>query len=185
MSILDIFGGAKGALDFGLDVFKEFAGQDRFEDAQAFNRQEREAAQAFNEKMYRQRYQMQTQDLIAAGLNPMLAYMHGAGSAPTSPSAQSPQPITVPRHFSATQAAQQTAQAENIQANTDVQKASADKIKAEIDEIKARTPTHAANIDLIRQKIAESIEQIENIRQQVKTGIATATNLAQHTQRLS
>lgn len=40
-------------------------------------------AQDFEKEMYQHRYQYQVQDLMAAGLNPMLAYLQSPGSAPS------------------------------------------------------------------------------------------------------
>jgi hypothetical protein len=49
--------------------------------------QNQAAANAFSAQQYANRYQTTVKDLQAAGLNPMLAYTQGAGSAPTAQAA--------------------------------------------------------------------------------------------------
>lgn len=51
---------------------------------QRLERQRIGQQQAFNKEMYEKRYQMTMADMRKAGLNPILAYKQGAGSAPTS-----------------------------------------------------------------------------------------------------
>lgn len=174
------------ALDFGLDIAKEFLADERQDNAQAFNREMMQAGQAYNERAYRHRYQWQVEDLVKAGLNPMLAYMQSPGSSPTSPQASAPAPHNPSRTFSASQAAERMEHVETMRAQQKVMEAEARVKNAEEQEILARTPTHAANIDHIQQQIVESgqrikesIERIEEIRQQVKTGQSSAAHLDQ------
>lgn len=47
-----------------------------------------DSANEFSANMYRSRYQMQVEDMKAAGLNPMLAYMQAPGPSPTGQQAQ-------------------------------------------------------------------------------------------------
>jgi hypothetical protein len=68
-----------------LDAILGFIGAER---ANASREQIAQDANAFSAQQYANRYQTTVKDIEAAGLNPMLAYSQGAGSAPTGQQAQ-------------------------------------------------------------------------------------------------
>lgn len=65
-----------GILDFGLDLLGSAIGFNQAENASA-------RANEFSERMSSTSYQRGVKDMQAAGLNPMLAYMHGGASTPS------------------------------------------------------------------------------------------------------
>lgn len=74
---MSFFGGILGGLAGGaLDLF---GAERRNASAQSVAREQ----MAFQERMYKSRYQMQMADMRKAGLNPMLSFMQSPGSSPT------------------------------------------------------------------------------------------------------
>lgn len=69
--------GYASVLSGGLDLFGGWINQ-------GYTERNMRRQQAYNTEMYKTRYQMTVDDLKSAGLNPMLAYTQGAGSAPQS-----------------------------------------------------------------------------------------------------
>ena len=65
------------------------ASWDRQMASQNFNAQQTQAQMDFQERMRKTQYQTSVQDLMAAGLNPMLAYTQGGAGTPSGASAQS------------------------------------------------------------------------------------------------
>jgi len=96
-------------------------------------------ANAFNAQQYATRYQTSVKDLIAAGLNPMLAYSQGPGQAPTATTMQMQNPVPA-----AVQSASQAADVEKTKADTAVSTATAAKILAE-------TPKKAVEGDIYKK----------------------------------
>lgn len=160
-----------------------FFGQDRQEDSQSFNAEQAAIAHARSIQMYQNRYQWSVEDLKKAGLNPMLAYGHGPGSAGSgaqasgSPASPGPTP-DIPGGIQATSAADYN------RALTERVEAEKEKLAAETREINERTPTHAVTRDSLNQGIQESQERIRKIIQDTSTSAATAQNLQQQTQNL-
>lgn len=126
----------------------EFAAGEYFRDKSS---DEATANRNFQSDMYGSRYQRTVQDLMAAGLNPMLAYQQGGGSAPGG--SQAPQGSGSPRL------------AENVTtaAQADVMRATAEKLRAEKTEIEARTPTHGQQIAQSQQWIRQSDAEIHRM----------------------
>lgn len=78
------------------NFMQQYAQQERqFNQAEAFNEHMQIEAQEFASKMSSTAYQRATQDMRAAGLNPMLAFMQGGASSPTSGQASAPSPTGV------------------------------------------------------------------------------------------
>ena len=157
-------------------------------------RSETERARDWNAQQYAQRYQVTMADMRRAGLNPMLAYSQGPGTAPTSqPADQS----AISSGFSSAgqlmaQANIRNAQAGQARTQAAVNKASAKQIamdtrlkSAQIDKVHAETATEfqraiqsGAAAELDYQKIRQSKAEVERLKKvtgltdvQVKQGL--------------
>lgn len=113
----------------------------------------------FADDQYRTRYQRQVQDLMKAGLNPMLAYMQSPGSAPQGTAA----PVTKPepvRAYNDTRIA--SAQEANIAADT--AKKSAERKNIDMDTlVKAGMPEYYAGLTV--QATASASQAVAMVRQ--------------------
>lgn len=151
-------------------------------EAMQFNSAEAAKNREFQREMSSTAYQRGTKDLLAAGLNPMLALSHAGASTPSGSSASG-------------QAASASAgQPSGGHGGGDLLALSQAKLldsqtkrtDAETLEIGERTKVHGAAVgekeasaDKLRQDVKESIERISNIQQQVRTGASTASHLDQ------
>jgi hypothetical protein len=121
-------------------------------------------AQDFSADQFARRYQITTEDMKKAGLNPMLAYSQGGGNAPTSSaaSANSPEYGT-----SAINAKLQTqlnaAQVANIQEDTRVKAEQAALVRAQTAQASSSASMADANITKIGQEVQNLKEQFKNI----------------------
>ncbi|AXH78054.1 MAG: DNA pilot protein [Microviridae sp.] len=167
-----------GSLAGGL--FNNFFAGERQEDQQQFNSAQTAETRAWEERMSNTAYQRATNDLRSAGLNPMLALMHGGASTPSVAPASSG--IAGPGNNFDFPAAMQTASNIALQTATkDKTEAEAAKTRAEEKEVIARTPTHAVSIDQMQQNIEESKSRIVKILQEASTSAYSAANIAQQT----
>ena len=84
-------------------------------------------ANAFSAQQYATRYQTQTQDMQAAGLNPMLAYQQGPGSSPTGQQAQveNPYASAAEGYHQSKQRDLLAAQVQNVNEDTEVKRSQA------------------------------------------------------------
>lgn len=120
-----------------LDSVLSFIGAER---ANASREQIAADANAFSAQQYANRYQTTVKDMQAAGLNPMLAYSQGAGSAPTGQQAQGIEnsvATAVEAHNRATQRTLAQAQVANVSADTEVKQKQAALIEAQTQDVKS------------------------------------------------
>jgi hypothetical protein len=120
-----------------------------------------EDAQAFSASQFASRYQTTVKDMQAAGLNPMLAYSQGGGSAPTSSAAGS-------SGFSdlgnvVNQSKMNAAQVANIHADTSNKEASAELIAAQAAQARASASQQEAMVGHIGASIDKIREETKNI----------------------
>jgi len=105
-------------------------------------------------EQYAKRYQTQTADMKAAGLNPMLAYGQSPGSSPTAQQVtfQNPVASATEGYQKASDSAVKEAQVNNILADTAVKQETAKQIVAQTEaaEAQARLSTASANEATVR-----------------------------------
>lgn len=113
-----------------------------------------ESNNQWSAEQYAKRYQIQTADMKAAGLNPMLAYGQSPGSSPTAQQVtfQNPMASAVEGYQRASDSQVKQAQVENILADTAVKQETAKQIVAQTEaaEAQARLSTASANEATVR-----------------------------------
>lgn len=180
-------GGIGGELlDLGTDIWKQDKAEDMQQHSMNFSAAQAAQQMQFQKEMRRTQYQTAVQDMMKAGLNPMLAYHQGgAGTPPGSSGAGAGSQGAPALHraptFTSALTAQQIATTQAQQRNIDADTA---KKGAEQREIEARTPTHAVNIDRMQQEIRESLQRIDKMEVEMKVGHASAAHLNQQVRNL-
>ena len=160
-----------GAIGGGLDIAGTW-----YNNREAQERQNR--ANDANQENYAKRYQLEVQDLMKAGLNPMLAYSQGAGSIAGSSAASPGQTSSLGSNVvsSYNQSKIASAQEANIEAQT--QKTLAEKSNIDLDslskvempaKIKAETSQALQNKDTARELAINYQYQIKKMEQEIKT----------------
>lgn len=149
MDILGAGAGFLGSIGSALGSF--FGGQSA---NKAMKRIAREQM-AFQERMSNTAYQRSTKDLLAAGLNPMLAYGGGGASTPPGASAQQHDTIT-PAISSAAQGG---------------------RLKAEVDALRAQADAAEATAENQRSQAAVNQVTVPKIVQETQTSGASASQM--------
>lgn len=146
------------------------------ERAQDFSSAEAVANRNFQERMSNTSWQRGTADMMAAGINPMLAFQQGGASSPSGSqgSGFAAQGSTVRGTQGLLQQAATAAQIENIQADTDNKRAENPNIRnqarvqdAMVDNLKAQTAQLAKQQDLTEAQTAQVNQAIENLKAQL------------------
>jgi len=110
-------------------------------------------AQAFSAQQFATRYQTQVADMKAAGLNPMLAYTQGPGSAPSSSAASSSGMGDVGQTI--TQSKLASAQVANMEKQGDL-------IEAQAAEARASAWQKMDSSNLMQSQVKEIQQKLEN-----------------------
>lgn len=125
-------------------------------------------AQNFSAQQFATRYQTTTKDMLAAGLNPMLAYTHGVGNSPTSSAASSSGYPDLGSSYNQSrlanfQEAMNSAQVANVQADTENKLKTNELIDAQIAHTYAsagQATSLTAQSDATTEKIKEETKNI-------------------------
>jgi len=136
-----------------------------------------EDQQAFNAEQYAKRYQTQTEDMKKAGINPMLSVSQGAGAAPSSG-------IASPgSNFS--QSALQSAQIDNIKAQTELNSANAAKARVEA-QVAERFghPQAEAQYNVTMAQAGLTSQQIGKVDAETRNVIAQIQNTKDENERI-
>jgi hypothetical protein len=145
-------------------------------------------ANAFNAQQYSTRYQVTVKDLIEAGLNPMLAYGQGPGTAPTGQAA--PVNVPAPRINSlgnASEAARSMSmnaaelllrkeQTAATNAQTETTRTQGVKNTADALEALTRTEKYGPEIDVLKKTLQVQAAQILNLEAASRASSASAVN---------
>jgi len=119
------------------------------------------ASMRFNERMASTQWQRGTKDMLAAGINPMLAVSQGGNSAPT----VQLDPVTRNTASTALSVQAQRAQLEQIDAQTELLREQGAKTKAEAVMLSHEIPWSSANV---YEKSTQLREQTQIVKTQAK-----------------
>lgn len=171
------------ALDIGMQLQQQDFQSDEATFARDFSAEQARQTRTWQENMRATQYQTAVKDMIAAGLNPMLAYHQGGAGTPPGATGQTAQAAgTAPLRLSQSMQSAATTrnlieQNENIAADTAVK-------RAEEQRIRAQTPTYAVSIEQMRATIDKTFVEMAKIVQETDTSAATARNIEQQTTNL-
>lgn len=134
-----------------------------------------EDAQGFSAQQFASRYQTTVKDMQAAGLNPMLAYTQGGGTAPTSSAASSAGYGDLGQTM--TQAKMASAQVANIDADTENKKAQAALIEAQVAQTRASAVQLEASTNVANETVSKIKQEVINLGTENDKAKAVINNL--------
>lgn len=130
-------------------------------------------AQTFSAQQFATRYQTTVKDMQAAGLNPMLAYSQGGGTAPSGTSAPGgdfgkPGTSFNQGRLSSAQAASVEAGIDNVRAETDRIKVDTQLKRAQMMKEESQVPFYGASADELRSRVNLQESQAKKIAEEIK-----------------
>jgi hypothetical protein len=128
---------------------------------------------AWSAAQYANRYQTMTKDMMAAGLNPMLAYSQSAGAAPTAQQVQFQNPMAA-----GVTAMNQYAGAQQSQASASQSSAMVDQVNATTKKVLAETDNLPLQANQIRQTVQLLADQAALAAQKGETEVAVRHQIA-------
>ena len=128
-----------------------------------FAKNRQEDAQAFSAQQYATRYQIQTEDMKKAGLNPMLSVSQGAGSSPQSSAATPGSNFTSALDKAQMEVLTSQARKNNAEA-TITEDVGMDQAKATLNQTLQNTGLTAAQIQKVNAETENAIAQLQNIK---------------------
>ena len=156
-------------------------------DTNEANADRADASNAWSAAQYASRYQTTVKDIQAAGLNPMLAYSQGAGTAPTAQQIQFQNPASsaaqaYQTYAGAEQAIASAGQAEALTRQAD---ANVDKIIEETKNLPVQREATYYTIRLLAEQAEKTIAETKNIQQATVVAKATVSKLFAETKLLN
>lgn len=167
--------GLDDALSFGGSLLSGF-----LNNSAASSRQD--DAQSFSAQQFATRYQVTTADMAKAGLNPMLAYTNGVGSAPTSSAASSSGYSDFGQVLNQSKVA--NAQVANTAADTENKKAQTSNIEADTSLKRAQTYLTTAQEGLAGASADQARSNIGYLESQAKRISLELSNIPKEGNRL-
>lgn len=161
--------GSTGGGGMGFDIASALGGiaQEAASAWYANRTAEKRQHESFDQQkwMMQNRYQMQTGDLKAAGLNPMLATSQGAPM----PSAPGPAPVT-------------KIDAVNAMATARVSSAQSAKMQQETENLKVENNNLKNTSEILIKQLSKIDAEVEEIDQKIKTGKASEQEMIRRTE---
>jgi hypothetical protein len=140
-----------------------------------------DTANAFSAQQFATRYQTTTKDMMAAGLNPMLAYQQGGGAPPTGQQGQVPSNPLGEAASAYLSTKLQQGQIDLLEAQSRAASAQAAKTEAETGYV---APLAGAQIDLHHSSAGSSRQSIDLMRNQADKIVAEIKNIPSEGARL-
>lgn len=168
-------GAAVGAIGSGLladqgasaQAQANLANQSLTREGMIFNAQQASLQRDWAERMSNTSWQRATKDMMAAGLNPMLAYSQGGASTPTGSSASSVQPIQQQNTaLAGIQYAASSAQIANQLADVKLKDSQADLNRAQVPKVQQEVKRIAADTGLTEAQTERVASEIKSLQSQ-------------------